>query len=163
MSSKRAVGIVGVGSVGIAAAYALFTRRAVSELLLVDQDAARAEGEAMDLMHGQALVGRITVRATGYEALGDAAVVVKLFRVLLLLPHTDLAGAHTLARRVCERVARSSLAFDDQVIRPTVSVGLAALTPGREVSFADSSLQYCPTCQTGGKPLADRRMSKLLK
>jgi formamidopyrimidine-DNA glycosylase len=33
----------------------------------------------------------------------------------------------------------------------------------REVSFADSSLQYCPTCQTGGKVLADRRMSKLLK
>ena len=33
----------------------------------------------------------------------------------------------------------------------------------REVSFSDSSLQYCPTCQTGGKPLADRRMSKLLK
>ncbi|MCC3267533.1 DNA-formamidopyrimidine glycosylase family protein [Arthrobacter gengyunqii] len=33
----------------------------------------------------------------------------------------------------------------------------------REVSFADSSLQYCPTCQTGGKLLADRRLSKLLK
>jgi formamidopyrimidine-DNA glycosylase len=33
----------------------------------------------------------------------------------------------------------------------------------REVAFADSSLQYCPTCQTGGKPLADRRMSRLLK
>ena len=33
----------------------------------------------------------------------------------------------------------------------------------REVSFADSSLQYCATCQTGGKPLADRRLSKLLK
>ncbi|MFI6938127.1 Fpg/Nei family DNA glycosylase [Streptomyces sp. NPDC050418] len=33
----------------------------------------------------------------------------------------------------------------------------------REVSFHDSSLQYCPTCQTGGKPLADRRMSRLLK
>ncbi len=33
----------------------------------------------------------------------------------------------------------------------------------REVSFADSALQYCATCQTGGKPLADRRMSKLLK
>jgi len=32
-----------------------------------------------------------------------------------------------------------------------------------EVSFADSSLQYCPTCQTGGKPLADRRLSRLLK
>jgi formamidopyrimidine-DNA glycosylase len=33
----------------------------------------------------------------------------------------------------------------------------------REVSFATKSLQYCPTCQTGGKPLADRRLSRLLK
>jgi len=32
-----------------------------------------------------------------------------------------------------------------------------------EVSFADSALQYCPTCQTGGKLLADRRLSRLLK
>ena len=33
----------------------------------------------------------------------------------------------------------------------------------REVSFATKSLQYCPTCQTGGKPLADRRTSRFLK
>ena len=33
----------------------------------------------------------------------------------------------------------------------------------REVSFADSAFQYCATCQTGGKPLADRRLSRLLK
>lgn len=33
----------------------------------------------------------------------------------------------------------------------------------REVSFADKSFQYCATCQTGGRVLADRRMSKLLK
>ena len=33
----------------------------------------------------------------------------------------------------------------------------------REISFADKAFQYCPTCQTGGKPLADRRMSRLLK
>ncbi len=33
----------------------------------------------------------------------------------------------------------------------------------REVSFADKALQYCPTCQTEGKPLADRRLSRLLK
>jgi len=32
-----------------------------------------------------------------------------------------------------------------------------------EVSFAESSLQYCPTCQTGGRLLADRRLSRLLK
>ena len=33
----------------------------------------------------------------------------------------------------------------------------------REISFADKSFQYCPTCQTEGRELADRRMSKLLK
>ena len=33
----------------------------------------------------------------------------------------------------------------------------------REESFADSALQNCATCQTGGKPLADRRLSRLLK
>lgn len=33
----------------------------------------------------------------------------------------------------------------------------------REVSFADKSFQYCPTCQTKGKPLSDRRMDRLLK
>ncbi|MGA5463457.1 zinc finger domain-containing protein [Mycobacterium sp. NPDC050041] len=33
----------------------------------------------------------------------------------------------------------------------------------REVSFADKSFQYCATCQTAGKVLADRRMSRLLK
>jgi formamidopyrimidine-DNA glycosylase len=33
----------------------------------------------------------------------------------------------------------------------------------REVSFADKAFQYCPTCQTGGKPLADRRLSRLVR
>ncbi len=33
----------------------------------------------------------------------------------------------------------------------------------REVSYADKSMQYCPTCQTGGQLLADRRLSRLLK
>lgn len=33
----------------------------------------------------------------------------------------------------------------------------------RQVTYSDSALQYCPTCQTGGKPLADRVLSRLLK
>lgn len=33
----------------------------------------------------------------------------------------------------------------------------------REIAYTDKSFQYCPTCQTGGKILADRRMSRLLK
>ena len=33
----------------------------------------------------------------------------------------------------------------------------------REVAYAERSFQYCPTCQTGGKALADRRLSRLVK
>jgi L-lactate dehydrogenase len=70
------VGIVGTGHVGMAAASALFHAQAVSRLTLVDLDRRRAEGEAMDLMHGQALVGPCTVRAGEPEALAGASVVV---------------------------------------------------------------------------------------
>jgi L-lactate dehydrogenase len=59
----------------VAAAYAAFARRTASEILLVDRDRARAEGEAMDLMHGQALIGRVVVRAAAWEELGHADVV----------------------------------------------------------------------------------------
>lgn len=72
---RRTLAVVGCGAVGAAAAYASFTRRVASEILLVDKDHARAEGEAMDLMHGQALVGRVTVRAVRPEELGAADVV----------------------------------------------------------------------------------------
>jgi len=54
---------------------------------------------------------------------------------------------------------KSNLAVHGQTGKPCPVCGDIV----REVSFADSSLQYCPTCQTGGKPLADRRLSRLLK
>lgn len=75
MIQRRTVGIVGTGNVGVAAAYALFNRRTASDIVLVDKDRRRAEGEAMDLMHGQALVGRVTVRAGSYEDLATAQVI----------------------------------------------------------------------------------------
>ena len=70
------IGIVGVGQVGMAAAYSLFQRRLASELVLVDLDRDRAEGEAMDLLHGQALVGRVAVRAGDLDDLEGADLVV---------------------------------------------------------------------------------------
>ncbi|MEU7631569.1 DNA-formamidopyrimidine glycosylase family protein [Nocardia sp. NPDC049220] len=51
-------------------------------------------------------------------------------------------------------------------MRVHARTGLACPVCGdavREVSYAERSFQYCPTCQTGGKVLADRRMSRLLK
>jgi len=76
MIQRRTVGVVGTGNVGTAAAYALFNQGLASEILLLDQDARRAEGEAMDLMHGQLLVGRVTCRAVDYPALSEAQVIV---------------------------------------------------------------------------------------
>jgi L-lactate dehydrogenase len=76
MIQRRTVGIVGTGNVGTAAAYAMFNQSLASEILLLDQDSRRAEGEAMDLMHGQQLVGGITCRAVDYPALGDAQIIV---------------------------------------------------------------------------------------
>lgn len=76
MIQRRTVGIVGTGNVGVAAAYALFNQQLASEIILVDRDEDRAEGEAMDLMHGQLLVGNVSVRAGSYEDLADAQVVI---------------------------------------------------------------------------------------
>ena len=70
------VGVVGVGHVGMAAASALFHASLVSRLTLVDLDARRAEGEAMDLMHGQALVGPCDVRSGTAEDLAGCGIVV---------------------------------------------------------------------------------------
>jgi len=63
-------------------------------------------------------------------------------------PAAELKDAKRAGMRVHGRTGQTCPACGDVV---------------REVSFADSSLQYCATCQTGGKPLADRRMSRLLK
>lgn len=76
MLQRRTVGLVGTGHVGVAAAYALFIRGLASELILIDKDARRAEGEAMDLMHGQSLVGSMSVRAGGYADLKKAQLVI---------------------------------------------------------------------------------------
>ncbi|MDZ7691893.1 MAG: L-lactate dehydrogenase [Balneolaceae bacterium] len=76
MIQRRSVAIIGTGNVGVAAAYAMFNQRTVSEIILVDIDKERARGEAMDLMHGQLLVGNVTVRAGDYSDLEDTQVVV---------------------------------------------------------------------------------------
>lgn len=62
--------------VGAAFAYALTLKRLVNELVLVDIDLARAEGEAMDLRHGLPLIGPMKISAGGYEQCAGADLVV---------------------------------------------------------------------------------------
>jgi L-lactate dehydrogenase len=76
MIQKRTIGIVGTGNVGVAAAYAIFMQGLASEIILIDKNVKRAEGEAMDLIHGQAFYETINVRAGDYKDLASAQLVV---------------------------------------------------------------------------------------
>jgi L-lactate dehydrogenase len=76
MLSRKVIGIVGAGQVGIASAFTIFQQRIASELWLVDLDQKRAEGEAMDLEHGQAYVGRCHVHAGSFKDLAEAQIIV---------------------------------------------------------------------------------------
>ncbi|MFQ3581034.1 L-lactate dehydrogenase [Chloracidobacterium validum] len=73
---KRTIGIVGTGNVGVAAAYAMFIQRTASDIILLDKDQSRAEGEALDLMHGQTFAGPARVRVGNYPDLAEAQVIV---------------------------------------------------------------------------------------
>jgi diguanylate cyclase (GGDEF)-like protein len=83
------------------------------------------------LMSGLAIAIRRSLRDTDYPVQQAAD------RVLVLMPHTDLAGSLIVARRICERVARATLQAGDAVLSPTISVGVAAGARGREYGFAD--------------------------
>jgi formamidopyrimidine-DNA glycosylase len=77
--------------------------------------------------------------------------------------HEVLTGA--VARSVGQAAARLK-GEKRSGLRVHARAGLPCPVCGdtiREISFADKAFQYCPTCQTGGKPLADRRLSRLLK
>ena len=74
--SSRQVGVVGTGMVGCSFAFALLQRGLASEIVLVDADEERAEGEAMDLSHGLPFVPPAWVHSGTYADLSGAAIVV---------------------------------------------------------------------------------------
>lgn len=75
-SYSKKVAIVGMGNVGSAFAYALMLRRLATDIVLIDLDQRRAEGEALDLNHGLPLVGPMDVYAGTYADCADADLVV---------------------------------------------------------------------------------------
>ncbi|MCS7031104.1 MAG: hypothetical protein NZL92_06195 [Gloeomargarita sp. SKYG116] len=72
----RKVAIVGAGQVGMACALVMAVRRRADELVLVDVDHLRAEGETWDLQHGLPFLEPLQIRYGGYEAAAAAQVVV---------------------------------------------------------------------------------------
>ncbi|CCQ34653.1 L-lactate dehydrogenase 1 protein [Halorhabdus tiamatea SARL4B] len=73
---KGKVAIIGAGDVGATTAYALMMSGSVSEIVLVDIDHEKAEGEAMDLRHGASFVKPVDIYAGDYEDAHDADVVI---------------------------------------------------------------------------------------
>jgi len=73
---KRKIAVVGVGAVGSACAYALMMSGLVSEMVLVDVNRGRAEGEAMDLAHGASFIKPIRVYAGDYSDCRDADIII---------------------------------------------------------------------------------------
>ncbi|MEV0325069.1 DNA-formamidopyrimidine glycosylase family protein [Micromonospora echinospora] len=90
------------------------------------------------------------------------------------LTDAQLATLHEATRRVLGEAVTRSVGQRAAELKAEKRSGLAVHARTglpcpvcgdtvREVSFADSSLQYCPGCQTGGKPLADRRLSRIVR
>jgi formamidopyrimidine-DNA glycosylase len=97
--------------------------------------------------------------ASVLEGDGDDSALVHLYDAIRVTLGDAVERSRGLAMSELKGEKKSNLAVHGKAGQPCPVCGDTI----REVSFADSSLQYCPTCQTGGKPLADRRMSKLLK
>ena len=79
MSQKvnlRKVAIVGCGFVGSASAFSLMQSGLFSEMVLIDVDRNRAEGEALDISHGLPFARPMNIYAGDYTDVGDAAIIV---------------------------------------------------------------------------------------
>ncbi len=136
------VGLVGTGMVGASFAYALMQRGLANELVLVDLDTARAEGEAMDLNHGLPFVRPMRMYAGSYERLEGAEVVVITAGANQRPGETRLDLLQRNAGVFRDIVPRVVAAAPDAIvviatnpvdILTTISDQIAGLAPGRVI------------------------------
>ena len=73
--NNRKVAVVGCGFVGSATAFCLMQSGLFSEMVLIDADHDKAEGEALDMAHGIPFIGHVDIYAGGYDDIVDAAIV----------------------------------------------------------------------------------------
>lgn len=74
--NNRKVAIIGCGFVGSATAFALMQSGLFSEMVLVDVNHQKAEGEAMDISHGEAYARPMHIYAGDYDDIADAAIII---------------------------------------------------------------------------------------
>ncbi len=74
--NSRKAAIVGCGFVGSASAYALMQSGLFSEMVLIDANHEKAQGEAMDIAHGVPFAGHMKIYAGDYDDAADAAMII---------------------------------------------------------------------------------------
>lgn len=74
--NSRKVSVIGCGFVGSSSAFALMQSGLFSEMVLIDADTKRAEGEAMDISHGISFARPMQIYAGNYDDITDAAIIV---------------------------------------------------------------------------------------
>lgn len=72
----RKIAIIGCGFVGSASAFALMQSKMFSEIVLIDADKDKAEGEAMDISHGIPFVGNMKIYSGDYDDIVDASIII---------------------------------------------------------------------------------------
>ncbi|MST32444.1 Fpg/Nei family DNA glycosylase [Acidimicrobiaceae bacterium USS-CC1] len=157
--------VEGVARLGVDPLSAAFTVDALATLL------AERPGTVKNVLVDQSAIAGIG-NAYSDEALHAARL--SPFKPAGRLGGEDVARLHDAVVAVLTDAVERSLGLPAKGLKAEKRSGLAVHGRAglpcpvcgdtvREVSFATKSLQYCPTCQTGGKPLADRRLSRLLK
>lgn len=75
-SGKRKVAVIGVGFVGASIAYSLTVRNIAREIVLIDKDVQKAEGEALDIRHGIPYIGASSVYVGDYADCADCDLII---------------------------------------------------------------------------------------
>jgi len=139
LQPRDRVGLVGTGMVGASFAYSLMQSGLANELILIDANAARAEGEAMDLSHGLPFVGPMRIRAGGYELLAGCDLVVitaganqRPGQTRLDLLKTNAAVIHDVVPKVVAANPKGVIlvASNPVDILTQIAADLAGLPPG---------------------------------
>jgi len=157
--------VPGVARLGPDPLDAAFTRDAFAAIL-----AGQGRAQIKGVLRNQALIAGIgnaysdeilhVAKMSPFKpASMSAEEVDRLYAALEETLHEALARSEGLAASELKSEKKSGMRVHGRTGQPCPVCGDTI----RQVIFADSTLQYCPTCQTGGKPLADRVLSRLLK
>lgn len=76
MVNPRKVVVIGDGNVGSSIAFALVLKKKISELVIIDVNKDKAEGDALDMAHAMSINGPLVVKAAGYSEISDARIII---------------------------------------------------------------------------------------